>query len=59
MRGTDFVALALQISEATSAKTLDKIEAQLRAAKVDDRRRLLLHKLTQRRHELGAREGSL
>ncbi len=56
MRGTDFRTIALQISEATSARTLDRIEAQLRAAKADNRRRLLLHKLAQRRHELAARE---
>ena len=58
MRSTDFRAIALQISEATSVKTLDQIEARLRAAKADNRRRLLLHKLAQRRHELGAREKS-
>ena len=56
MRGTDFRAIALQIGEATSARTLDRIEAQLRAAKADSRRRLLLHKLEQRRQELRARE---
>ena len=56
MRGTEFVAIALQISEATSAAVLDRIEAQLRAAVVDARRRLLLHKPAQRRQELGARE---
>ena len=58
MRGTDFVAIALQISEATSATTLDRIEAHLRAAQADNRRRLLLLKLAQRRQELGAREES-
>ena len=56
MRGTDFRAIALRISEATSARTLDQIEAQLRAAKADNRRRLLLHKLAQRRQEIAARE---
>ncbi len=56
MRGTDFVASAMQINEATSATTLNRIEAQLRAARADNRRRLLLHKLAQRRLELAARE---
>ena len=58
MRGTDFLAIALQINEATSATTLDQIEAQLRAAEVDAHQRLLLHKLAQRRHELAARDES-
>ena len=58
MRGTDFLAIALEINEATSAAVLDEIEAQLRAAEVDAGRALLLHKLAQRRQELGAREES-
>ena len=59
MRGTDFRAISLRISEATSLTTLDRIEVQLRAAKADKRQRLLLHKLAQRRQELSAREKSV